>query len=85
MAEKTIKKSKTETRKSRTDFYFDHKDIEGLKRFINQFGQIENRHRSSYNRGKPVLRACEQKRLSQAIKRARFLALLPFIDKNSDS
>ncbi|MYB40269.1 30S ribosomal protein S18 [Candidatus Saccharibacteria bacterium] len=65
--------------------YFDHKDIDNLKRFVNQFGQIENRHRSSANRDKPVLRACEQKRLSKAVKRARFLALLPFINRDTDS
>ena len=64
---------------------FDHKDVDTLQRFVNQFGQIENRHRSSSNRDKPVLRACEQKRLSKAVKRARFLALMPFINRDTDS
>lgn len=67
------------------NFYFDHKNVEGLKQFINQFGQIENRNRSAFNRDKPALRAYEQKRLAQAIKRARFLALLPYINDDSDS
>ena len=62
--------------------YFDHKDLATLQRFTNQFGQIENRHRSAFNRDKPSLRACEQKRLSRAIKRARFLALIPFVNKD---
>lgn len=65
--------------------YFDHKDVDNLKRFVNQFGQIENRHRSSANRDKPTLRACEQKRLGKAVKRARFLALMPFINRDTDS
>ena len=63
--------------------YFDHKDVATLQRFVNQFGQIENRHRSAFNRDKPILRAYEQKRLSQAIKRARFLALMPFINDDT--
>lgn len=66
--------------KSHRHLYFDHKDVETLRYFVNQFGQIEARHRSATNHRKPVLRASQQKRLSQAIKRARFLALLPYID-----
>ena len=65
------------------NFYFDHKNVANLERFVNQFGQIENSHRSPYNREKPALRAREQKRLSRAIKRARFLALMPFVKKDT--
>ena len=70
----------TKDNQSRRILYFDHKNVAVLQRFINQFGQIENRHRSAFNRDKPVLRAYEQKRLSQAIKRARFLALMPYVN-----
>ena len=73
----------TKAGQRRRILYFDHKDVATLQRFVNQFGQIENRHRSAFNRDKPLLRAREQKRLSQAIKRARFLALMPFVDKDS--
>ena len=58
--------------------YFDHKNVDLLQLFINQFGQIEGRQRSTNHR-KPILTAGQQKRLSAAIKRARFLALLPYI------
>lgn len=82
MAKDTV----TKQQKPETDNrYFDHKDVDNLKRFVNQFGQIENRHRSSANRDKPVLKASAQKRLSKAVKRARFLALLPFINRDTDS
>ena len=73
----------TATAKSHRHLYFDHKDVETLRYFINQFGQIEARHRSATNHRKPILRAAQQKRLSRAIKRARFLALLPYVDDGS--
>ena len=63
--------------------YFDHKDLPTLKRFINQFGQIEARRRLSSNPNKPALKAHQQKLLSRAIKRARFLALLPYVNNDS--
>ena len=49
----------------------DYKDSGLLARFIQGGGKIASRHKS---------RACSkhQRRLSQAIKRARFLALLPY-------
>ena len=54
--------------------YFDHKDIKGLQRYVNQFGQIEPR-------GKSGLTEMQQRHLARAIKRARHLALLPFVTK----
>lgn len=50
----------------------DYKDIETLKRFLNPHGKIMPRRRTG-------LSAANQRVLSQAIKRARYLALLPYI------
>ncbi len=59
--------------KHKTDVaYFDHKDFKTLQRYINQFGQIESRKKTG-------LKESEQRRLAIAIKRARHLALLPFV------
>lgn len=59
--------------KHRTDVpYFDHKDVKTLQRYVNQYGQIETRKKTG-------LSETEQKRLARAIKRARHLALLPFV------
>jgi small subunit ribosomal protein S18 len=52
--------------------YFDYKDFKTLQKYVNQFGQIESRKKTG-------LREHEQRRLSIAIKRARHLALLPFV------
>jgi small subunit ribosomal protein S18 len=59
--------------KHRTDVaYFDHKDFKTLQRYVNQFGQIETRKKTG-------LTESQQRQLSAAIKRARHLALLPFV------
>jgi small subunit ribosomal protein S18 len=50
----------------------DHKNLALLKRYVNQFGQIESRRRSG---NAPVT----QRMIATAIKRARHLALLPFV------
>jgi small subunit ribosomal protein S18 len=50
----------------------DYKDIETLKRFINPHGKIMPRRRTG-------LSAANQRALATAIKRARFMALLPYI------
>jgi small subunit ribosomal protein S18 len=50
----------------------DHKNIPVLKKYINQFGQIESRRRSG---NAPMT----QRMIATAIKRARHLALLPFV------
>jgi small subunit ribosomal protein S18 len=55
--------------------YFDYKDVKTLQRFVNQFGQIEVRKRTG-------LTEMQQRRLAKAIKRARHIALLPFIASN---
>jgi len=52
----------------------DYKDIETLRRFISVYERILPRRK----RGTC---AKHQRKLSQAIKRARFMALLPFVKK----
>lgn len=52
--------------------YFDYKDVKTLQRYINGYGQIEPV-------GKTGLSAKQQRQLAVAIKRARHLALLPFV------
>ncbi len=52
--------------------YFDYKDVKVLQRFIDIYGQIKSVSKTG-------LSAKQQRQLSVAIKRARHLALLPFI------
>jgi small subunit ribosomal protein S18 len=59
--------------KHRTDVaYFDYKDFKTLQRYINQYGQIETRKKTG-------LQESKQRQLARAIKRARHIALLPFV------
>ena len=59
--------------KHRTDVaYFDYKDFKNLQRYVNQFGQIETRKKTG-------LTESQQRQLARAIKRARHLALMPFV------
>ncbi len=59
--------------KHRTDVaFFDYKDFKTLQRYVNQYGQIETRKKTG-------LSESQQRRLSVAIKRARHIALLPFV------
>lgn len=53
---------------------FDYKNTELLKKFLNPHGRILSRSRTG-------LSAKQQRELAQAVKRARFLALLPFVAK----
>lgn len=52
--------------------FFDYKEVKVLQRFIDIYGQIEPA-------AKTGLSAKQQRRLSVAIKRARHLALMPFV------
>jgi small subunit ribosomal protein S18 len=54
--------------------YIDYKDLEILKKFLNPSGKIVS-HRKSGVTSK------NQRALAQAVKRARFLGLLPFVVK----
>ena len=50
----------------------DYKDTETLKKFLNPHGKIMPRRRTG-------LSANSQRALAQAVKRARFMALIPYI------
>ncbi len=52
--------------------FVDYKDVENLKRFLNPNGRILSRKRTG-------LAAKNQRALAEAIKRARFMGLLPFV------
>lgn len=62
--------------KHKTDVpYFDYKDFKTLQRYVNVYGQIETRKKTG-------LTESQQRRLSVSIKRARNIALLPFVANN---
>ncbi len=52
--------------------YFDYKDSKTLLRYVNMYGQIEPISKTN-------LSAKQQRQLAREIKRARHLALLPFV------
>ena len=54
--------------------HVDYKDVDLLKNFINPHGRVIDRRRSN-------LTAKQQRAVEEAIKRARFMGLLPFIQK----
>jgi len=59
--------------KHRTDVaFFDYKDFKTLQRYVNVYGQIESRKKTGISES-------QQRRLAKAIKRARHIALLPFV------
>jgi len=53
--------------------HFDYKDFKTLQRFVNHYGQIESRRKTG-------LTEKQQKALTKAVKRARHVALLPFVN-----
>jgi len=54
--------------------YIDYKDVEILKKFLNPNGRV-------FQRRKTGLIAKNQRKLAIAVKRARFMGLLPFVAK----
>ncbi len=52
----------------------DYKDVELLKKFLNPHARVQGKKKTSVN-------AKSQRQLSEAVKRARFMALLPFVAK----
>ncbi len=54
--------------------YIDYKDVELLKKFLNPHARIMSRKRTG-------ITAKNQRNLATAIKRARFMGLLPFVSR----
>ncbi len=74
-------KKKTLGKKDRYCFFcvnniddVDYKDVALLRRFISSYAKIVSRKRSG-------VCSWHQRRLSRAIKRARIMALIPFVQK----
>lgn len=60
---------------SKLDKFFDYKDVKQLQRYLDMYGQIEPRSKTGLSQK-------QQSDLSVAIKRARHLAMLPFVSNN---
>ena len=54
--------------------HIDYKDVEILRKFINPHGRIMARKRTGVSSG-------NQRKLALAVKRARFLGLLPYVSQ----
>lgn len=57
------------------NLYFDYRDVKTLQHYIDIYGRIEPI-------AKTGLTAKQQRQLAVAVKRARHLALLPFVASN---
>lgn len=62
-------------KKDQKEIFFNYKDFKTLQRFVNGFGQIEPRKKTGLSESK-------QRQLAVAVKRARHMALLPFVASN---
>ena len=58
--------------KTNPNMYFDYRDVKTLQRFVDAYGRIEPMSKTG-------LTAKQQRQLAVAIKRARHLAMLPFV------
>ncbi len=54
--------------------HIDYKDVELLKKFLNPHARLLSRKRTGVS-------AKNQRKLANAVKRARFMAILPFVSK----
>ncbi|MFA6536684.1 MAG: 30S ribosomal protein S18 [Candidatus Paceibacterota bacterium] len=54
--------------------HIDYKDIELLKKFLNPHGRVLARKRTGIS-------ATFQRKLAEAVKRARFMGLLPYVSR----
>ena len=61
--------------KNDPNLYFDYRDAKTLQRYIDAYGRIEPMSKTG-------LSAKQQRQLAVAIKRARNIALLPFVANN---
>ena len=52
--------------------YVDYKDTESLKKLLSNNGKMQSRKRTGAD-------AMEQRMISRAVKRARYMALLPYV------
>jgi len=53
--------------------YIDYKDVKTLKKFLSQSGKILSAKRTGISRK-------NQRKFANAVKNARFMALLPYVD-----
>ena len=58
--------------KNDPNMYFDYRDVQTLQRYVDAYGRIEPI-------AKTGLSAKQQRQLATAVKRARHLALMPFV------
>lgn len=65
-------KPKIARRTADGDFYIDYKDTESLRKMLSGNGKILARKRTGAD-------AMEQRMIAKAIKRARYMALLPYV------
>ena len=61
--------------KNDPNLYFDYRDVKTLQRYVDAYGRIEPISKTG-------LSSKQQRQLATAIKRARHLALLPFVSNN---
>lgn len=54
--------------------HFDYKDTERLSEYVNTHARMHGRRRTG-------LTASKQRNFAQAVKRARFMALMPYINR----
>ena len=54
--------------------HIDYKDVEILKRFLNPHGRVLSRKKTGMTAG-------NQRKLDLAVKRARFMGLLPYVSR----
>nr|YP_010850631.1 ribosomal protein S18 [Lophurella hookeriana]WGH13458.1 ribosomal protein S18 [Lophurella hookeriana] len=71
----TYKKNSCKELKKDSKEIVDYKDIDLLRKFINDQGKILSRRSTGLN-------SKQQKKITKSIKRARLLALLPFLKKD---